>query len=240
MSYDIYWPELFSGRLIKRYERFKADIILDDGRTITAHCPNSGSMKGCLKEGRRVYVSKSSSPNRKFPYTWEMIELPSSLVIINTFIANRIVKNAILKEKIEELSGYNEIKNEVFYEKGYRVDLLLQNKDELCLLEIKSCTLVEEGIAFFPDAPTLRGRKHLRMLVKAIKDGIRGVIFYLIQRMDAYGFKPACHIDPLYCDELEMAIDSGLEILVYDLLIDLNGASINRRLKFIRDLSSLS
>ena len=126
MLYDIYWPELVSGRLIKRYQRFKADIILDNGRVITAYCPNSGSMRGCLKEGSKVYISKSNNPNRKLSYTWQLIELPTSFVIVNTLLANHIVKNAILSGKVRELLGYHEIKSESLYKKGSRIDFLLR------------------------------------------------------------------------------------------------------------------
>ncbi len=233
MRYDIYWPKLFSGRFIRRYQRFKVDILLDNGDFITAHCPNSGSLKGCLAEGNKVYVSVQNKPSRKFQYTWEMVDLTSSLVLINTFLTNSIVKYAILRHKIKELADYNEIKTEFIYKKGSRIDFLLKNNEESCLLEVKSCTLLEEGIAFFPDAPTERGKKHLRILSDASKSGVRSIMLYLVHRMDAFGFRPACHVDFIYCEELKRSIESGVEILVYDILIDLIGISINEKIDFL-------
>ena len=227
MEYDLYWPKLIFGRLIKRYQRFKADIVLYDGNVVTAHCANSGSLKGCLLEGVTVYVSKATNPNRKLPYTWEMIELPRSLVVINTFLANHIVKNAIFNGKIKELLGYEVIKSETPYGERSRIDFLLEGETNPCLLEVKSCTWMEDEIAFFPDAPTKRGKKHLDLLSDATKEGYRSVIFYLIQRMDSKGFQPACRIDPQYCNRLWMAMDAGVEVLAYDIKVDLKGISIS-------------
>ena len=240
MECDLYWPRLISGRLIRRYQRFKADILLDDGNVVTAHCPNSGSLKGCLLEGGRVYISDSNNPRRKFPYTWEIIELRQSLVMINTFLTNRIVKTAICRGKIKELSGYRDISAEFCYEKGSRIDLLLKGNGRPCLLEVKSCTLVEGGIALFPDAPTKRGKKHLDVLSKALKEGYRSVIFYLIQRMDSKGFHPACAIDPDYCDKLCRAMEVGVEFLAYDIMVNLKGVSVRGKVKLMRDQRAIA
>jgi sugar fermentation stimulation protein A len=155
VKYDFYLPRLIQGRLLRRHQRFKADIELSDGSVITAHCPNSGSMKGCLKQGAVVYVSESKNPNRKLRYTWQLIRLPSSLVLVNTTFTNNIVQKALVKGKIRELLGYKSIKKEYMYEPGTRIDFLL-NGQRPCLLEVKSCTLVEDGIQNMPQSWPMR------------------------------------------------------------------------------------
>ncbi len=224
--YDIKWPKLTEGILIRRYRRFIADIKLRNNHIVSAHCPNSGSMMGCSEPGRRVYLSYHRNPRRKFKYTWELIDMGSSLVGINTWVPNHLVRKAIVNGKIEGLNGYDDIRPEPGFGKGTRFDLLLSGKREGCFVEIKNCTLVENGIAYFPDAVTQRGLKHLLELERAKKQGYRAVVFFLIQRMDARRFSPADHIDPEYGRELRRAISLGVEMFVYDVMIDLKGIAI--------------
>lgn len=219
------------GTLIRRYQRFKADVKLRNGRVVTALCPNSGSMKSCSEAGRPVYLSRSDNPKRKLKYTWEMIDMPSSLVGINTHVPNRLVKESIVRDEIKELTGFEQVRSEVKYGENSRIDLLLEGPEERrCYLEIKNCTLIESGIACFPDAVTARGLKHLVELQNEVRRGNRSVNFFLIQRMDAERFRPADHIDPAYGKELRKAVKNGVEILAYDVHIDLNGITLNRRL----------
>lgn len=215
------WPELASGILIRRYKRFLADVRLDDGRTVTAHCPNSGSMMGCSEPGRRVYLSAHDNPSRKHRYAWELIRMPASLVGVNTLVPNRLVAASVRAGLISELSGYEDIRSEVKYGTNSRIDLLLVGGGKKCYLEIKNCTLVESGRAFFPDAVTARGLKHLEELRAEVRAGNRAVMFFLIQRMDAVEFSPAAHIDPAYSAELRKAVEGGVETLCYDTTIDL-------------------
>lgn len=232
-SGEIYWPDLDRGTLIKRYKRFLADIKLDSGKIITAHCPNSGSMTECCQAGQPVYVSYHDVPTRKYKYSWQLIQMPTSMVGVNTGVPNRLVYQSVKAGVIPELTGYHEIKAEVKVGDHSRLDLLLSNGDEdLCYVEIKNCTLVENGIASFPDAVTTRGQKHLRELQKLKKSGARCVMFYLIQRMDADYFKPADSIDPDYGIELRKAHNNGVEILVYDVAIDLEKICINSKIPF--------
>jgi len=221
------WPELAEGTLVKRYKRFLADVFLAGGKTVTAHCPNSGSMKGCSQPGRTVYLSLHNSPTRKHPYTWEMIQMPQSLVGINTLVPNRLVSVSIRAGLVPELAGYDEVRSEVTYGSNSRIDVLLTGGGMPCFVEIKNCTLVENGTAFFPDAVTARGLKHLRELQNEVRGGSRAVMFFLIQRMDAVRFKPAIHIDPAYSVELLKAVAAGVEILCYD--TDINLRSIRLR-----------
>jgi len=226
------WPGLIKGHLIGRYQRFKADVRLASGEIITALCPNTGTMLTCSEPGRTVYVSRHDTPSRLLKYTWEMIEMPGSLVGINTGVPNRLVRSAIESKRIKELAGFDHIRSEVKYGSNSRIDLLLEQGDRRCFIEIKNCTLVMDGIAYFPDAVTSRGLKHLKELQKEVSKGNRAVMFYLIQRMDAREVMPARHIDPAYSLELKKAKDSGVEIMAYDVTIDLQGVSINKKLPF--------
>lgn len=227
------WPELFPGKLIKRYKRFLADVELTDGREVTAHCPNSGSMKACSEPGRTVFLSYHDNPKRKLKYTWELIKMPESLVGVNTLVPNRLVSQSIKADAVKELTGFNSITSEVTTSKGTRLDLLLSNKEnERCYVEIKNCSLVEDNIAFFPDAVTTRGLKHLVELQKLLAANCRSVIFYLVQRMDAGLFRPAAHIDDTYARELVKAKKNGVEILVYDVVIDLEKITLGKKLPY--------
>ena len=228
----IKWPRLIQGTLIQRYQRFKADVKQRNGHIVTAHCPNSGSMLGCSEPGRPVYLSRHNHPQRKLKYTWEMIEMPTSLVGVNTWVPNLLVKESIIRKEIRALRGYEGIRTEVSYGQNSRIDILLEKGESRCFVEVKNCTLVEDDVAYFPDAVTARGLKHLGELQKEFRKGSRCVMFYLVQRMDAKRFRPADHIDPAYGEELRRAFRNGVEILVYDVFLNLEGISINRRLPF--------
>jgi sugar fermentation stimulation protein A len=226
------WPPLIQGTLIKRYNRFMADVKLKNGHVVTAHCPNSGSMMKCSEPGRMVYLSRHNNPKRTLKYTWEMIEMTSSLVGVNTMVPNRLVKASVLAGKIPGLSGFDQVRPEVRYGENSRIDLLLEKGDERCFVEIKNCTLVTDSIAYFPDAVTSRGLKHLKELQNQVRSGDRAVMFYLIQRMDAELFRPADHIDPAYGRELRKAVKKGVEIMVYDVTLDSEGIRLNNGMPF--------
>ncbi|MBU2512285.1 DNA/RNA nuclease SfsA [bacterium] len=230
----IYWPQLIQGHLIKRYKRFLADVKLNTGELVTAHCPNSGSMKECSEAGRPVFLSFHDNPKRKLKYTWELIDMHDSLVGVNTQIPNRLVELAISSGRIKELNTYTRINREVKVSDHSRLDLFLSNeKGETCFVEVKNCTLVKNGKASFPDAITTRGRKHLVELQKLVKSGVRSVIFFLVQRMDAEIFKPADDIDKEYGVELRKAYDNGVEMLVYDVSISQQKIGVNNKLPFL-------
>ena len=223
------WPDLIAGTLVRRYKRFLADVRLDDGRIVTAHCPNSGKMTACCEPGRTVHLSVHDNPRRKLKYTWELIDMPSSLVGVNTLVPNRLVFQSVQAGTIAGLTGYKQTLREVNAGAHSRIDLLLQNNDaDRCYVEIKNCTLVADGVAAFPDAVTARGLKHLVTLEQLVASGNRCVMFYLIQRMDAAIFKPADAIDPAYGKKLRQAAENGVEIMVYDVRIDLKSIAINR------------
>ena len=226
------FPEpLISGVLLQRYKRFLADIRLDNGDIITAHCPNSGSMKGCNVPGNPVLVSFQNSPSRKLKYTWELIQVNQKWVGINTGHPNKLVAEAISEGKISELLGYPIIKSEVKVGKNSRIDLMLENDREQCYVEIKNVTLLDGRVARFPDAVTERGQKHLRELMNLHDDGKRAVIFFVIQREDAASFAPADGIDPVYGELLRTGAGRGkIEVLAYQCRLTPQEITLSRKL----------
>ncbi len=227
----IKWPRLIKGTLIRRYKRFIADVKLDDGRTVSAHCPNSGRMTECCEPGRPVYLSHHDIPSRKLKYTWELISMPTSIVGVNTQVPNHLVAKSIEKGTVPQLSGYDSVQREVKTGTHSRIDLALKNNGRsMCYVEIKNCTLVKDNVAVFPDAVTTRGKKHLVELQRLVKEGKRCAMFFLIQRMDAKIFKPADHIDPDYGMELRNAISNGVEIIAYDVHINLSEIRLNKEI----------
>lgn len=230
---SIILPELFKGVLIKRYKRFLADIQFPDGSIITAHSANTGSMRECSEPGRTVWLSYHDKPTRKHKYSWEIIDMGTSLVGINTGLPNRLVKVSVEAGLIEELSGYDSLKPEVKTVEGSRLDLGLYKKGRRdCYVEIKNSTLVTNGVASFPDAVTKRGLKHLKELQRLVRENKRAVMFYLIQRMDAKTFEPAYLIDPDYAAELYQAEKNGVEILVYDSVITTDYIKIGKKIPY--------
>ena len=210
---------LLKGRLIRRYKRFLADIELEDGSIITAHTPNSGSMKGCSTPGSPVLLSLSDNPGRKFKYTWELIRVGQHWVGINTGYPNKLVREGIENGTVSELQGYTIIRPEVKYGINSRVDLLLEGTPGKCYVEVKNVTLVKNECALFPDAVTERGQKHLRELKRVVAAGDRAVIFFVVQRPDAGFFSPADSIDPVYGKLLREVIEYRVEALVYQAVV---------------------
>ena len=207
---------LLQGTLVKRYKRFFVDIKYQK-KTITAHCPNSGSMMGLLRTGNTVYFSVSSNPKRKLKYTLEIVEIDKKLVGINTHLTNKIVLEALNQKKIKKLVNFNNIRTEVKFSDKTRFDFLISNNKEKCFLEVKNVTLVRKNkIAEFPDAITSRGTKHLRELISAKKKGYKSYILYLIQREDCKSFKIAKDIDQEYKIAFDEALKKGVKMLCYD------------------------
>lgn len=228
----VLYKGLIKGRLIKRYKRFLADVKLETGEIVTAHCANSGSMKACIMEDAVVYLSPQDRPERKLKFTWEMIEMPTSLVGVNTGVPNKLVVSSIESGKIAELTGYDKVKPEIKTSDGTRLDILLEKENkEKCYVEIKNSTMVENRHGFFPDAVTTRGQKHLLELEELVKKGHRGVVFFLIQRMDVDLFSPADHIDEEYGRLLRKVNKNGVEILAYDTILTADSITINKRVE---------
>ena len=189
---------LTSGLLLRRYKRFLADVELADGTVITAHCANSGSMLRCAAPGSPVLLSRSDNPSRKLTHTWELVHADGCWIGINTSMPNRLAREGIEQGIVTELQGYERIRQEVCYgSERSRIDLLLEEPG-LCYVEVKNVTLVmEDGMARFPDAATIRGQKHLRELMTMVESGARAVNFFVVQHGNATAVAPADSIDPV-------------------------------------------
>ncbi len=208
---------LIRGRLRQRYKRFLADIELENGDMVTAHCANPGSMMGMNMPGLTVWLSKHDNPRRKLAYSWELVEIEGDLVGVNTHYPNRIAEEALAAGAIGELTDYTSIKREVPYGQSSRIDLLLQRQpNESCYVEVKNVNLCRKaGLAEFPDAVTARGLKHLQELSTMVEKGDRAVMLFVVQRQDCHNFALAGDIDPAYKSGFEAARSQGVEALCY-------------------------
>ena len=222
--------KLIPGLLIKRYKRFFVDIKIKK-QIITAHCPNTGSMRGLLREGNKVWISKSDNKSRKLKYTLEIIEDGKSRVGVNTHSSNRIVHHALKNNLIDELKDFSEIKPETKFGTNTRFDFLVLKKKYKAFIEVKNVTLSRESkIAEFPDAITARGLKHISELLKASKKNYDIFIIYLIQRDDCRLFTLAKDIDPAYAIALNKAVKKKLKILCYDCKFSPKGIKLNNKI----------
>lgn len=223
---------LISGILIKRYKRFLADIELDNGEIITAHCANSGSMMGLKDEGLKVWVSPANNPKRKLQYTWELVEVNDNLVGVNTSLPNKIVSEAITQGKIPYLTGYEKLKHEVKYGQNSRIDIYLEDsKKGKCFVEVKSVTLSRNrGKAEFPDAVTERGQKHLFELAAQAQNGHRAVMIYLVQYENIDSFSIASDIDSAYFDAFKNALIHNVEAYAYGCKLSPQEIAIDREI----------
>jgi len=212
---------LIEGRLVSRYKRFFADIELTDGTIVTAHCANTGSMAGLKETGSRVWISKADNPKRKLQYDWRIIEIcqapKTALVGVHTAWPNKIVEEALGDQKIPELAGYGNLRREVKYGENSRIDFLLEHENKPpCYVEVKSITFSRtQGLAEFPDSPSIRAAKHVTELTNMVKQGARAVMLYVVQRDDCDRFKIANDVDPKYQEAITLAQKIGVESLCY-------------------------
>jgi sugar fermentation stimulation protein A len=223
---------LIEGRLIKRYKRFLADIVLDNGETITAHCPNTGAMTGCDRPDVKVYVSHSHNPKRKYAYTWEYSsDQDGNLIGINTANANRVVKAALINNQIPEFAHYSHCFPETKYG-GSRIDFMLQKSGAIdAYIEVKSVTLAEGQTARFPDTITARGLKHCLELATIAAQGNKACLFFCIQRENINKFSIAKEIDPKYAEAYEYAKENGVLIIAYQCRMGETGIELSKRIE---------
>ena len=242
---------LLHGRLVKRYNRFLADVVLDTGEAITASCPNTGSMMGLTTPGLAVWVSHNDSPTRKYRHTLELVEVPApegkaksgpTLVGINTGLPNRIVTEAISAGKIAPLVGYAALRGEVKYGVNSRIDILLQDPAKgLCYVEIKNVHLLRQpGLAEFPDSVTARGAKHLDEMANMVAAGHRAVMVYLVQRADAKRFSLAGDIDPAYVEAFTRATRAGVEAIACRCSLTSREIKIKDMIEIVRQRQTVS
>lgn len=219
------------GRLVRRYQRFFAEVELAGGERLVAHCPNTGALLGCLAPGSPVWLRDSENPARKLRFTWQAVRVGRTWINVDTALPNRVVAEAVVRGRVPELAGYAGLRREVAYGRGSRIDLLLEDgKRGTCHVEVKSTTLAEDGVALFPDAVTERGKKHLVELARLARAGQRAVQFFFVNRADVERFRPADAIDPAYGRALRRAADAGVEMVAYSARVEA------RRLEVLRPL----
>lgn len=227
---------LVRGRLVQRYKRFFADVVLDDGTPLTAHCPNPGAMLGLNTPGLTCWLSRSDDPKRKLAHTLELVEADGGIVGVNTLHPNRLVAEALAADAIPEVAGYTSHRREVRYGENSRVDFLLEHPDRpRCWLEIKNVHLMREpGLAEFPDCVAARSTKHLRELAHVVTRGERAVVLFVVQRTDCDRFRPAADCDPKFAVALAEVADAGVEVLVYGCEIDQSRVRLTRPIPWLR------
>ncbi|PXA76632.1 DNA/RNA nuclease SfsA [Caulobacter sp. D4A] len=212
---------LTHGRIVQRYKRFFVDLVLDDGREVTAHCPNSGAMLGVNLPGQGAWVSFSDDPKRKLAWTLQLVEAAGSdgtgLVGVNTMLPNRLVAEALANGVIPELTGYANVRPEVKYAAASRVDFLLTDPDRPpCWLEVKNVHLSRSpGLAEFPDCKAARSTRHLEDLAAQVAEGHRAVALFVVQREDCEDFQACRELDPAFARGLDVAAEAGVEIMVW-------------------------
>ena len=224
---------LIKGKLIRRYKRFFSDVKLNK-KIITAHCPNTGSMKGLLDEGNEVYLLQNNNPKRKLKYGLEIIKARKNLVGVNTHMANHIVHHALKNNLIKELKNNKSIKSEVYYNDETRFDFLLEKNEKKIFLEVKNVTLFRnKNTAEFPDAVTSRGSKHLLTLIDAINKGYKAYLLFLVQIQNMKYFKIAKDIDVEYYKNFNIAKKAGVNFLAYRCKINSKKIFIDKKLEII-------
>ena len=218
---------LARGTLIRRYKRFLADVRLEDGREVVAHCANPGAMLGVADPGLAVWLLESVDPKRKLGWSWELVRTEGTLLGVNTAAPNRLVPEALARGAIPELRGYDTVRREVPYGEASRVDLLLSAPGRpICYVEIKNVHLRRGGRAEFPDCVTARGARHMAELARMARAGHRAVVLYVVQRGDCRAFRVAGDLDPAYNRAFEAAREAGVEALCYTCTVSEAGIDI--------------
>ncbi len=227
-------PVRQQGTLVRRYKRFLADIRLEDGATLTVHCPNSGSMRGCSEPGSPVIISRSDNPRRKYAWTLEMVQNSGVWIGVNTGMTNNLVHEALELGVIDDFGPVDAIAREVKVSDRSRLDFLVTARGRQTYMEVKNCSLAEEGVALFPDAVTSRGTRHLEELARLCGQGFGAAVLFCVQRGDADRFLPAAAIDPLYAETLHRVHARGVAVLAYRAEVAPDGIQLTTPLPTLR------
>lgn len=222
-----------TGILLKRYKRFLADVRLEDGQVLTVHCPNSGSMRGCSTPGSPVLISHSDGAKRKYAWTLEMVQERGVWIGVHTGRTNGLVREGLENGAIADFGIIRTVTPEVVVSAGSRLDFRLETDRGTVYLEVKNCSLAEQGVALFPDAVTSRGTKHLHELVRLAATGCIAAVMFCVQREDAECCAPAAQIDPLYAQTVAWAASQGVQFLAYQAEVDPTAIAIRRPIPFI-------
>ncbi len=208
-----YATPLVPARLIRRYKRFLADVRLADGREVTAHCANPGSMMGLAKPETKVWLEPNDDPKKKLKFGWRLVDHENGhFTGVDTSLPNRVLKAALIAHDVPGLTGYDIVRPEVKYGENSRIDFLLTGGGPDIYVEVKSVTLCRQaGLAEFPDSVTKRGAKHLAELAQVVAQGHRAVMLYLVQRTDCTAVTLAADLDPAYAQAFGVA--AGVEVL---------------------------
>ena len=218
------------GYLVKRYKRFLADIRLPDDKIITVHCPNTGSMKGCSTPGSEVVISKSANMQRKYAWTLEMVKDNKCWIGVNTSLTNKLVQEGLENGIIDDFGQIDFIQREVKVSSASRLDFLVQANGKKCYIEVKNCSMAENGIALFPDAVTSRGTRHLHELDRLRSSEVDTAVLFCVQRADARSFMPAKLIDPEYTETLVKVYENGVKVLAYQADVNPGSVTITKKI----------
>ncbi|MGB8815127.1 MAG: DNA/RNA nuclease SfsA [Paracoccaceae bacterium] len=216
---------LIEARLIRRYQRFLADMELADGRVVVAHCANPGAMLGMREVGARCWLADVAGPGRKLGYSWKLVECAGGLAVVDTAVANAVVGEALRGGLVPGFEGYGLVRAEVPFGVGSRVDFVLSGPGEVHL-EVKSVTLRRGGWAEFPDSVTARGVRHLQALMDLAQAGRRAVLLFLVARQGCVGVRVAADLDPAYARAFDAARAAGVEVLALGTTIGLQGVEV--------------
>lgn len=220
---------------LRRPQRFLAEMSLPEGAEELVYCANPGSMTGCLTTGREALLWDSADLKRKRRYTWRAVEFEGLWIGTDTHLANRIVEEALRLKLVPGLEAYSTLAREQLVEEGFRVDFILSGSQGDCLVEVKSATVVEKGVARYPDSPTPRGVKHLKALERKTREGQRSVLLFLVQRADAHSFVVSKSHDPVYAEAFEKAVASGVEVIALAVSVSREGFGIPRLLPYAQE-----
>lgn len=228
-------PPLVHATFLNRPQRFLAEMALPDGTRVLAYCPNPGSLLGCLETGSPALLSDSENPKRKRRYTWQALRLGKVWLGTNTHLANRVVEAALAADLLPGLGGYPTLQREAALGNGIRVDFLLDGAMGPCVVEVKSATVAEDGVAHFPDSVTPRGVRHLDALAQCVGKGRRAALVFVVQREDATGLQVTGRADPSYAEAFAKAVEHGVEVFALGVKVTAEGLAAPRLLHILRN-----